>query len=101
MQPSTIDATKRRGTMAKLTFAAAALIAFSALAASAQGGPVSQNGQCFKYSVGNDTDARFGSWNACAQTDSYRTLCAGLGESVLTINWRSDCASRQKKCISA
>ena len=58
--------------MTKLTFAAAALIAFSALAASApakadnlQGGPLSQNGQCFKYSVGNDKDARFGSWNAC------------------------------------
>ena len=54
--------------MTKLTFTAAALIAISAVAAvpaakadNLQGGPTAQNGQCFKYSVGNEKDARFGS----------------------------------------
>ncbi len=62
--------------MHRLTIAAVT-IAFVALLASApaqaddvHGGPIVQNGQCFKYSRGYEKDARFGSWGACPQTAS-------------------------------
>ena len=60
--------------MRKLTIAVAA-IAFGGLLASAQadtiqGGPMKNGNQCFKYSVGSDKDARFGTWGVCAQTAS-------------------------------
>jgi hypothetical protein len=63
--------------MKKLTFTAATLIAVSALVSSmpanaenGQGGPLSQNGQCFNYSAGQSKDGRFGYWGACAQKAS-------------------------------
>jgi hypothetical protein len=59
--------------MNKLTFGAAILLAISALPAKAeniQGGPLSQNGQCFNYSAAQAKDARFGYWGACAQKAS-------------------------------
>jgi hypothetical protein len=62
--------------MHKLTIAAAT-IAFGALLASipAQaetlgGGPKQAGNQCFKFSTGQERDARFGSWGACPQTAS-------------------------------
>ena len=66
--------------MQKLTILAAT-IAFGALLASAparadmSGGAPNQNnsGQCFKYSVGQDKDGRFGYWGGCPQTASATT----------------------------
>jgi hypothetical protein len=54
-----------------------ALTAFGAVMATAQaeilhGGPVKNGSQCFKYSPGNDKDARFGTWGACPQAASSR-----------------------------
>jgi len=56
---------------------AAMTIAFGALLASApaqadtlNGGPNRVGSQCFKFSPGNEKDARFGIWGACPQTAS-------------------------------
>jgi hypothetical protein len=54
-----------------------ALAAFGAMVATAQGeinhgGPMKNGSQCFKYSPGNDKDARFGTWGACPQAASTR-----------------------------
>ena len=61
--------------MRQFMISAAALTMFAAMAATAQaeingGGPKQVGNQCFKYSVGNDRDGRFGSWGACAQPAS-------------------------------
>jgi hypothetical protein len=54
-----------------------ALAALGAMVATAQGeinhgGPMKNGNQCFKYSPGNDKDARFGTWGACPQAASTR-----------------------------
>ena len=61
----------RQFTIAAATVAIAALI--SAAPASAEhngGGPIKQNGQCWKASRG--TDQAFGHWASCAQVASGR-----------------------------
>jgi hypothetical protein len=60
-----------------------ALAAFGAMVATAQaeivhGGPMQNGKQCFKYSPGNATDGRFGTWGACAQTAGARTASRPL-----------------------
>jgi len=63
--------------MRQFMISAAATMAFAALlvAAPAQadathGAPAQNGTQCFKFSPGQDRDARFGSWGACPQTAS-------------------------------
>jgi hypothetical protein len=52
-----------RLTIAAATVAIAALVSAPALADHVQGGPIKQNGQCWK---GSKTDGgTFGSWGAC------------------------------------
>jgi len=63
--------------MRKLTLTAAAVFTISTLLAltsakadDVRGGPLSQNGQCFTYSVAQAKDARYGYWGACPQKAS-------------------------------
>ena len=59
----------RQVTIAAAMVAVAALI--SAAPASADhngGGPIKQNGQCWRASKGSAVDGTFGSWSACAET---------------------------------
>ena len=61
----------RQFTIAAATVAVAALI--SAAPASADhngGGPIKQNGQCWRASKGSAVDGTFGRWSACAETAS-------------------------------
>jgi hypothetical protein len=60
------EATMRQFTIAAATVAIAALI--SAAPASAerlQGGPMQQNGQCFKHTSGGIAESTWGYWTAC------------------------------------
>jgi len=63
--------------MRQFTISAAAATVFAALLASVPaqadtlgGGPKQVGNQCFKFSVGQERDGRFGSWGACPQTAS-------------------------------
>ena len=61
----------RQFTIAAATVAIAALI--SAAPASADrlmGGPVKQNGQCFKHTSGGIAEATWGYWQACPKPAS-------------------------------
>ena len=65
--------------MRQFTISAAALTVFAAMVVTAQaetngGGPKQVGSQCFKYSVGNDRDGRFGSWGACPQPASAAAI---------------------------
>jgi hypothetical protein len=63
----------------RFTIAAAAVaVLFAAVPASAHnigGGPIKQNGQCWKASKLNDGGS-FGSWGACAQSASNPAAAA-------------------------
>jgi hypothetical protein len=66
---------RREAAMHQLMISVTALVAFGAMAATAQaeilhGGPVKNGNQCFRYSAGNDKDGRFGTWGACPQAAS-------------------------------
>ena len=63
--------------MRQFTISAAAATVFAALLASVPaqaeqlgGGPNKAGNQCFKFSTGQERDARFGSWGACPQAAS-------------------------------
>ena len=63
--------------MRQFTISAAVATVFAALLASApaqadnlNGAPERAGNQCFKFSVGQGRDARFGYWDACPQTAS-------------------------------
>jgi hypothetical protein len=63
--------------MRQFTISAVATTVFAALLASAPaqaenllGAPMKNGNQCFKFSVGQARDARFGYWDACPQTAS-------------------------------
>jgi hypothetical protein len=63
----------RQFTIAAATVAIAAMI--SAAPASAEyvgGGPIKQNGQCWKASKGSGTEGAFGYWRACGEKASGR-----------------------------
>jgi hypothetical protein len=63
--------------MRQFTISAAAATVFAALLASVPaqaeqlgGGPKQVGNQCFKFSTGQERDARFGMWGACPQAAS-------------------------------
>jgi hypothetical protein len=62
-------------TIAAATVAIAALI--SAAPASAEkisGGPIKQNGQCFKHTSGGISESTWGYWTACPKPASAPTV---------------------------
>lgn len=69
--------------MRQLTIAAAAvaiaglLSAAPALADHIGGGPIKQNGQCWKASKGSGSDGTFGHWQACSEKASSAAGTAG------------------------
>ncbi len=58
-----------RLTIAAATIAIAALVSAPAFADHIQGGPIKQNGQCWKGQKGTD-GGTYGSWGACPQAAS-------------------------------
>ena len=62
--------------MRQFTTAAVAIVALAfAAPASAEhsgGGPIKQNGQCWRASKGSVADGTFGHWQACAEVASGR-----------------------------
>jgi hypothetical protein len=63
----------RQFTIAAATVAIAALIsAAPALADHVGGGPIKQNGQCWRASKGSGVDGTFGHWRPCAEVASGR-----------------------------
>jgi hypothetical protein len=58
-----------RLTIAAATVAIAALVSAPALADHVQGGPIKQNGQCWKGQKGSEAGT-FGMWQACPQPAS-------------------------------
>jgi hypothetical protein len=70
----------RETKMRQFTISAAAAMAFAALLASVPaqaetlgGGPKQAGNQCFKYSMGQERDGRFGTWGACPKPASTAT----------------------------
>jgi hypothetical protein len=77
MQPMVGSTKLRETTMRQFAISAAAVTVFAAMLASipAQadtlgGAPLQSAGQCFKFSVGQQREGRFGYWSACPQTAS-------------------------------
>ncbi len=65
----------RQFTIAAVTVAIAALI--SAAPASAErlnGGPIKQNGMCFKHTSGGNAESTWGYWQACPKPASTPTV---------------------------
>jgi hypothetical protein len=66
--------------MVKVTCYATAIVAVAlsgsvaAKADYAGGGPISRGSECFTYSKGQAREGRFGSWSACPQAASARSV---------------------------
>jgi hypothetical protein len=66
--------------MVKVTCYATAIVAIALLGSVAAkadyagGGPITRGSECFTYSRGQAREGRFGSWNACPQAASARSV---------------------------